>query len=137
MFANMKVGIRLAIGFGLLLVLTAALGWIAIDSSSTLSTQTNKLYEHPYKVTRALLESRTNIILMSRDVRDAIIAGDPADVAKLVQRLETRDKALQETLAEARKQFPRRFAQRFLFLRHIEQIVDNLKRDAKRVPELI
>ena len=61
MFAKMKTGTRLAVGFALLLVLMIGMGWMALNGAATLRAQTSNLYEHPFRVTRALLESKVQV----------------------------------------------------------------------------
>ncbi len=58
---NIKIGYRLAIGFGILLLLVGMLSYLAIDNMRALSEQTEKLYKHPFAVSTAVLQIESSI----------------------------------------------------------------------------
>ncbi|KAF0112951.1 MAG: methyl-accepting chemotaxis protein [Rhodospirillaceae bacterium] len=105
MFGNIKIGMRLALGFALLLILTAILGVISINSMETLGTQTTKLYEHPFRVTRALLESKVEVIQIVRSIRDAILAKEASDVDRISREIDKYEEKVYERIGVARQQF--------------------------------
>ena len=59
--AGLRIWTKLAIGFGVVMLITAAIGLMAMRSMDTLSGFTVNLYEHPFTVTRSLLEARVEI----------------------------------------------------------------------------
>ncbi len=105
MLGNVRIAVRLAMGFALMLLMTAAMGWMALDAGGTLGTQTQKLYEHPFRVTRSLLEARTEVLAMVRGVRDIILAEDSAAMDAIGADIDGHEAKVFERLAVARKQF--------------------------------
>lgn len=55
-FSHLKIATRLAFGFGFLLLLTILLGVIAILDMEKLAVRTEKLYNHPFTVSSAILK---------------------------------------------------------------------------------
>jgi methyl-accepting chemotaxis protein len=105
MFNNLKIGARLAIGFALVLLLTGALGLVSLQGMSTLASQTTNLYEHPFQVTRATLEAKVEIAVMSRLVRDAVLSDDPQAIDRIAQEIDASERLAEQKIAQAREQY--------------------------------
>lgn len=105
MLGNIKIGVRLAIGFALLLVLTIVLGGISINSVETLGAQAVKLYEHPFQVTKSLLEAKVEVSQMTRGIRDTILAKDEAAIDRIAAEIDERERKVYERMDVARQQF--------------------------------
>ncbi len=105
MLGNIKIAVRLTVGFGLLLLMTLAMGWEALDSAKTLSMQTNRLYDHPFTVTRATLEGRVDVVMMTRQVRDVILAPDNAAIERAVRDIDERERQAVEHFTLGQKQY--------------------------------
>jgi methyl-accepting chemotaxis protein len=103
--SNLSIALKLALGFGFLLLLTAGIGVTAIESTGTLSGTTIKLYEHPFRVTRALLEADAAIISIQRDVRNVILAADPAGIDRQAENIAKGEATIRDRLAVAKQQF--------------------------------
>lgn len=73
-FSNLKIGIRLGLGFGVLLVFVALLSIMALGGMNTLSEQTDDLYDHPFMVSTAVLRIDGKITQIRLSMRDAILA---------------------------------------------------------------
>jgi methyl-accepting chemotaxis protein len=71
MFANLKIGVRLAIGFGSVLLLVIVLSVISLNGMSNLAELTDRLYRHPYTVSTAVLRIDGNINKVRIAMRDA------------------------------------------------------------------
>ena len=85
-FKDFKIGVRLGVGFGLVILLLAAVGYLAITSMQTLSDLTTKLYKHPYAVSTAALridDGISKIIAVKGDALSADKAGAAAVSAKV------------------------------------------------------
>lgn len=82
LFRNLKIGVRLGSGFGIVLFLVLVLSAISIGSLKTLSALTVKLYKHPYTVSTAILRIDGNIVRMHRSMKDVALATDAAGIDK-------------------------------------------------------
>jgi hypothetical protein len=78
-FANMRIAVRLGVSFLLVVMLAAALGGFAIRSVGSVAGLTRDLYEHPYAVTKGLLEARVALQTMQRAMLDAAMAESAAE----------------------------------------------------------
>jgi methyl-accepting chemotaxis protein len=78
MFGNVRIGTRLAAAFALIMLLTIVIGVSAIINARTLSELTDGMYEHPYKVTAALMSANNDIVSIAAVVRGALLSRDPA-----------------------------------------------------------
>ena len=78
MFSSLKIGPRLAVAFALVVVLTAVLGGVAINSDGTLASATAGLYRHPFAVTNALADANVAKFKSTFDTRDAAIRSEIA-----------------------------------------------------------
>lgn len=74
--SNLKVGIQMSLGFGLVLFLTLIAGVTALINMNNLSNITFKLYHHPFAVNTTILRIESGVAKMLRSVRDAALAAD-------------------------------------------------------------
>ncbi len=82
---NIKIGLRLSLSFGFLLVLVLGLGQFVVNEMQTLSSLTGKLYKHPYAVSTAMLRIDGNIVRMHRSMKDVALAKDKQGIDKAEQ----------------------------------------------------
>jgi methyl-accepting chemotaxis protein len=101
----MRISLRLGLGFALVLMLTAILGAFAARSVSSVAELTTSLYEHPFAVTKGLLESRASMRAMQRAVRDAVLAQGPAELDSAAADIDAQYDAALKALQAARAQF--------------------------------
>ncbi len=73
---NLKIGIRLAIGFGIVLMLTMSVGIRAIIEMQNLANDIVQIHEHSLAVSNAVRDIRANIIAMHRSMKDIALAKD-------------------------------------------------------------
>ena len=99
MFAKLKIGSRLAGGFALMVLLTVAVGILAINSNGTLSKLTENLYLHPFAVTNGLEAANADIINIRSSVKDVILAGDAAGIDSAVAKIAELEKHFDEQMA--------------------------------------
>jgi CHASE3 domain sensor protein len=62
MLRNLKIGYRLSIGFGLLIIIFIVLAAFELYRMNLLSRQTTMMHDHPLTVSNAVLRINTNII---------------------------------------------------------------------------
>ncbi|MBF0098509.1 MAG: MCP four helix bundle domain-containing protein [Magnetococcales bacterium] len=93
MMSNMKIGIRLGLGFGLLTILLAVLGLIAVNTIGGLSQQIERFYRHPFTVNTEMLRIDANLVRMHRSMKDVALAQNVESIeaaARKVDELESR-----------------------------------------------
>ncbi|PIW26489.1 MAG: methyl-accepting chemotaxis protein [Rhodospirillales bacterium CG15_BIG_FIL_POST_REV_8_21_14_020_66_15] len=77
---NLRISVRLALGFASVLVLTLALGILCVLDARVLGGLTDKLYKHPLTVSTAALSANGNIVAMHRSMKDVALAKDNAGI---------------------------------------------------------
>ncbi|MBF0587971.1 MAG: methyl-accepting chemotaxis protein [Magnetococcales bacterium] len=65
---------RLQIGFGFLQLLMVILSVASLFSMDTLSSYTNQLFEHPYKVSTTTQRIESHVVMMHRGMKDIALA---------------------------------------------------------------
>ena len=65
---------RLALGFGLLIVVFLAYGVYSVDSTTKIGERTRDLHAHPMSVQRAVLEAELGIVKIHRAMKDVSLA---------------------------------------------------------------
>jgi len=73
MLKNFKVGQRLLIGFGSIMMFLIFISIAAVYQSYTLSAVTENLYEHPYAVGQAMQEARLGIVKMRGALKEIMV----------------------------------------------------------------
>lgn len=84
-FKNLKIGTRLSLGFGVVLLLTFVVGTLAISRMRTLSDLTDKLYRHPLAVSTAVRDIRADLLAMQRGMKDVELAENTSEVDAAVE----------------------------------------------------
>jgi methyl-accepting chemotaxis protein len=79
--ADMKIGVRLFAGFGLMILITGGLGLLSVIQLRSISSQAELLHRHPFTVSSALSEANAGIISMHRSMKDLALAFEDKDIA--------------------------------------------------------
>ncbi|MCK5684100.1 PAS domain S-box protein, partial [bacterium] len=79
---NIKIGKRLGFGFGLMILSTTIIGLFAISQMQKLSNLTEQIYLHPFAVSNAVRDIRTNINGMHRSIKDIALAESIEKIAE-------------------------------------------------------
>jgi len=87
MLKNTKIGIRLGLGFGLMLLFILVLGLFAVDRMNGLSLLTHKLYRHPFTVSDAVMKVQLNIVRIHRSMKDIASASDLGQLRGLKEQI--------------------------------------------------
>ncbi|AUI67769.1 methyl-accepting chemotaxis protein [Beggiatoa leptomitoformis] len=82
MFTTIKVSTRLWFGFGAMILFMLMVGISAILQLQVVSGLTTKLYNHPYTVSKSILEIHTEIWRIRNNMKDITIAGEDAEKIK-------------------------------------------------------
>jgi methyl-accepting chemotaxis protein len=103
--ADVRIGVRLFAGFGLMIVVTGALGLFSSLQLRSISGHTELLYRHPFTVSMALSEADGGIIAMHRAMKDLALAFEDSDIAKAEAAIDAAEGRVTRKLAEARERF--------------------------------
>jgi len=76
MLNNLKIGARLGVGYGIIVLALLVVSVFTISEIRTLTGLTDQLYAHPFTVRTALGTAQTNIIKMHRSMKDLAMAKD-------------------------------------------------------------
>jgi signal transduction histidine kinase/CheY-like chemotaxis protein/HAMP domain-containing protein len=67
---DLKIGSRLTLGFGIIMILVIILGIISLSQSNLLWKNTDNLYNHPYQVGRTVRDIRISVLEIHRKMKD-------------------------------------------------------------------
>lgn len=92
---NTRIGTRLSVGFGLILVVLVGYGLFSQVQKQELSDLTVKLYRHPLTVSNAVLGINTDIVKIHRSMKDiALSQGDAAEIERHLNDIESIEEAV-------------------------------------------
>ena len=100
MFKNLKIGMRLGIGFGIVLVLMAILAALSYSRVALLNHEMDDMVQDKFPKTVWANDIIENVNIVARSARNVLLIKDPDEVKKQFERI-----------AEARKVVSERFAQ--------------------------
>jgi methyl-accepting chemotaxis protein len=73
---NIKLGKKIGISFGILLVMLIGLSSYSLTKIETLASLTEKLYEHPLAVSNLVRDINYGIVVIHRDMKDIALSKD-------------------------------------------------------------
>jgi len=76
----LKIRTYLIIGFGIVIIFTLLVGIIGITQINNLSHLTVKMYDHPFTVSNAVKNVKTNVIAMHRSMKDIALAKNETEL---------------------------------------------------------
>lgn len=91
MYKNLKLSMKLTLGFGLVLILSTIVTVVGVFYLNQVADTTRQMYDHPYTVATEILQAQRNIIAIDRDVADMLLATDATvqrDKIKDIEELE-------------------------------------------------
>lgn len=77
---NSTIGIKLGLGFLVVIAISGIIGGVAIWNMETLAARTIKLYRHPYTVSTNILEIEVRIVEIHRNMKDVALARTNAEI---------------------------------------------------------
>ena len=86
-FRNVKIRTKLLIGFSAIGIMVIAVGWLAFFQSKSIWTNTDDLYNHPFKVNMAIREIQMNIIAMHRSLKDVVLSDNQYEMSKYLNKI--------------------------------------------------
>jgi len=103
MFTNMKIGTRLGLGFGLVLLLLGTIAFIAITRMANLNDNIDKIVNDRYPKTVIANDVIDNINKIARSMRNMLIMKDPEQIKKELDRVQDARKVIKESLDKLEK----------------------------------
>jgi methyl-accepting chemotaxis protein len=100
MFKNMRIGVRLGLGFGLLVLLMIVMASIAITRLSQLNDNIEMISNDRYPKTVLANTAINNINIIARTARNIVLLDNPQEIAAEHERLQTAGSNLGEVIEE-------------------------------------
>ena len=103
MFKNMRIGARLGMGFGLVVLLMAAIAFIGITRLASLNDGTDKMANDRYPKTVLANSILMNVNRIARSMRNVLLMDKPEEVKKELERIGESKTAIKEKLEKLEK----------------------------------
>ena len=98
MFSNMKIGMRLALGFGLVVALMAMIAFLGITRMASLNEGVDQMVNDRYPKTVLANDVIDSINVIARAMRNTLILDDSAAIQKELGRIDDSRKVIKERL---------------------------------------
>ncbi|MBF0288922.1 MAG: MCP four helix bundle domain-containing protein [SAR324 cluster bacterium] len=95
---NMNIGTRLALAFGLTIILLGGAAILAISNMNKLAGLTDKLYKHPFTVATNVVGAKASIIAMHRSMKDVALAKDDSQIQAAINTVDSYEQEVYEHL---------------------------------------
>jgi methyl-accepting chemotaxis protein len=97
---NLKVSVRLTIGFASTLLLLAAIAWLSVDNTKSLKSNQDEIVNDlfPKVIWSSDISEQVNIT--ARAMRNVLLVKDPAQIQQEMARIPEARKAIQESIAK-------------------------------------
>ncbi|MGL1893097.1 MAG: methyl-accepting chemotaxis protein [Spirochaetaceae bacterium] len=105
MIRSINIGTRTAIGFFLTISIMVIVSLVQLQKINTVATLTEKLYQHPFKITTTMLEIQGDITRMHRDMKDIAMANNSASIVKVETSIDNYEKEVLELFVIVEAQF--------------------------------
>ena len=105
MLNHFKVGQRLLIGFGSIMLFLIFISILSIYQSHTLSAVTESLYKHPYAVGHAMQEARSVIVKMRSTIKDIIAVRTLDEMLQRAKQVDEYEAQVYESLKIAKERY--------------------------------
>ena len=100
---NMKIGVRLGLGFAIIVVLMLVVGGYSISKMNQLDTLVGSLVKDHYPKTVMLNEVKDNLNIVARALRNMILLDDKDEIRKESKRIDDAREAVNKRLDELAK----------------------------------
>ncbi len=85
---DIKIGTQLILGFSIIMIFIAIIGYVSWLHTNQIADKTTDLYNHPLMVRRALGEFKSDILYIDREIQKMHLYKDDSDIVKSVQTIE-------------------------------------------------
>ena len=101
--SDLRIFVRLALGFALVLLLAVALGVNGLVSSSRLAATTQQFHDHPFAVTENMAKARVAFQRLEMLARDVLVAEEMEEFARIARDIELEGKTYLNAVAAAKQ----------------------------------
>ncbi len=123
---NLKIGRKLTVAFGILLLITACTSFYTISKLRKAETLSTQLFEGPYQSTNQTMKIRRDLVSIGRNMGNAILEHQPQHYGNIVlSDFDSIDKnidGLYKSLGEDNQQ-----------IKELEDAIDNFKKEFEKV----
>lgn len=138
-FSNLPIGRKLSLGFGIVAVLLAVVGYEGISTARRIDGLMTDMHESHSVPALHLKESNVQVLRIARDVRSALLDGDAAKINKRAADIARYDSTFYAEFAQYSKHIQRakvkqqavQLLERFRVLRPMQDAVVALAREGK------
>ncbi|WP_027186102.1 response regulator [Desulfovibrio inopinatus] len=102
---KLRIGVRLFLGFGLMFLLTVSVGTLALYELFQLSQLTVDMYNHPFTVTKALRDIRTQVMIIDELVQPLRDKPDDFRWESFLHDLDQHDQIVQDLFRRVEARF--------------------------------
>ena len=106
MIRKLKIGIRLAAGFGLILALLLAIEWTALIQVRDIGFAAADLYNEPFKGSNLVLETKARLALMQLYEMEILQTRSAAAAEASLKKIEAAERDVASALVAMKKYFP-------------------------------
>lgn len=99
MLNNMKVGVRLGLGFGIIVLLLIAVGAVGYFQMQNLEATTIKLYDYPFTLTNASKSLIMDTLQIRLDMKTLVSANNTPDLEKAIISVDLDEQQAQQDLS--------------------------------------
>jgi len=96
MLKNMKIGTRLFMTFGVVVILASVLGFVGINATNTMANLSTDMYEHPLQVSAAVHDIRASVYAMHRSMKDVVLVETTEELTALTGLIDSSEKDMFE-----------------------------------------
>ena len=105
LFLNFKIGTRLSLSFGIIIVLVLFTIIFILNRMNKISEDINELYEHPFTVSQALLSAEINMHMMHKHMKDVALSQNTEELEVAIQDVKGHAMKVDRYLNEAKAQY--------------------------------
>ena len=95
---NIKIGYRLGAGFAVMILIMVLLGAVTQYQISNLSSLTDKLYKHPFKISTLVLKVENNIKNMEHAIQAVVLDQDASQIDTIADEIREYEKIILDDL---------------------------------------
>lgn len=100
MFRNLRISMRLGLGFGAMVILLLVLAFASYKSVASMKRATDEATRHAWPEAHRLSEIKSAINQISADCRDVLMSKDPAEQDRLRQKIQSDEQSNAQYLSQ-------------------------------------
>jgi len=105
MIKNTKIGLRLALGFAMIMLIFIVVSIISIFEMNYLSNITTNLYEHPFTVSTTVLKIQNSCNVIHKQMKNIAMADDVSDIATYTSIIKENETIITNSFAIVKEKF--------------------------------